>query len=82
MDTRPLPVSIDELERRDDRVDVLEQQLLAWAVNPERGDVQSSVDIALLARFYERYADQGVAAARRFFFITTGERSRASDAHT
>jgi hypothetical protein len=29
MDTRPLPVSIDELERRDDRVDVLEQQLLA-----------------------------------------------------
>jgi phosphate transport system protein len=44
--------------------------------------VQSSVDIALLARFYERYADQGVAAARRFFFITTGERSRASDAHT
>ncbi|MDT7686217.1 MAG: hypothetical protein QOG57_6527, partial [Pseudonocardiales bacterium] len=42
-------------------------------------DVQTGVDVALLARYFERYSDQGVAAARRLQFAATGDWSRAGD---
>jgi phosphate transport system protein len=72
---RPDGTSIAELEKLDDRVDELEAEILAW-VGTEAVDVRTGVDVALLARFFERYADQGVAAARRLQFAATGERSR------
>src|SRR2546430_2399434 len=34
--------------------------------------VGPAVDITLLARFYERYADHAVAAARRIVYVVTG----------
>ena len=32
-----------------------------------------AVDITLLARFYERYADHAVAVARRIVYVVTGQ---------
>jgi phosphate transport system protein len=68
---------IGELERLDDRVDALEVEVLSW-VNTEQADVQAGVDVALLARYFERYADQGVAAARRLQFAVTGDHARVT----
>ena len=31
-----------------------------------------AVDVTLLARFYERYADHAVAVARRIVYVVTG----------
>ncbi|MDT7677377.1 MAG: hypothetical protein QOD82_5279, partial [Pseudonocardiales bacterium] len=54
----------------------LEAEVLLW-LTTEDIDVQTGVDVALLARYFERYADQGVAAARRLQFAATGDWSRA-----
>jgi phosphate transport system protein len=34
--------------------------------------VRPAVDITLLARFYERYADHAVSVARRVVYVVTG----------
>jgi len=34
--------------------------------------IGAAIDIALLTRFYEHYADHAVAVARRIVFIVTG----------
>jgi phosphate transport system protein len=75
----PTVVEIEQIERLDDRVDQLESSALTWA-STEQQDVRAGVDVALLARFFERFADQGVSAARSLQFIATGEPSRHSDA--
>jgi phosphate transport system protein len=56
----------------------LEAEVLLW-LTTEDIDVQTGVDVALLARYFERYADQGVAAARRLQFAATGDWSRAGN---
>jgi phosphate transport system protein len=35
--------------------------------------VEAAIDITLLGRYYERFADHGVALARRVAYILTGE---------
>jgi phosphate transport system protein len=56
--------------RDDDRVDELQKELLAAV---QRGtDVRAGVDVALLARFVERFADQAVAVARCLDHIVAG----------
>ena len=62
------------LESEDDLMDDLHQELLgelqdeAWSHG-----VGAAIDIALLGRFYERFADHAVAVARRVIFLVTGE---------
>ncbi|MFB9931848.1 phosphate signaling complex protein PhoU [Amycolatopsis halotolerans] len=54
-----------ELEDADDLIDRLEGHLLASASsNDWPHGVRAGVDVALLARFFERYADQAVSVAR------------------
>jgi phosphate transport system protein len=43
---------------------------------------ESAIDLTLLGRYYERYADHAVAVARRMIFIVTGERPGSSGAAT
>lgn len=64
----PGTAEIESLELLDDRIDQLEATVLTW-VSTEQDDVRAGVDVALLARFFERYADQGVSAARRLRYI-------------
>lgn len=64
-----------EIERLDDGVDDLHRQLLHSLLGPSwQGTVEEAVDVTLLARFYERYADHAVSIARRIVYTTTGTR--------
>lgn len=63
-----------ELERDDDAMDELEKQLFSKLLNSEwTHGVEAAVDAALLARFYERYADHAVNAGRHVIYLVTGE---------
>ncbi len=63
-----------QLEVEDDLMDDLQRELFAALLAPNwRHGVAPAVDIALLARFYERFADHAVAVARRVVFLVTGE---------
>jgi phosphate transport system protein len=73
----PTSICAEERERADDRTDELHQELLQRV---GRADPPYSptvgVDVALLARFFERYADQAVAVARQLDYVVTGEMPR------
>jgi phosphate transport system protein len=67
-----------ELERDDDAMDDLHRRLLetVLAANWSHG-VEAAVDMALLGRFYERYADHAVNAGKHVVFLLTGEIEQA-----
>ena len=62
-----------QLREKDDVVDSRHQDLFAVLIDREwRSSVSSAVDVALLGRFYERFADHAVAIGRRVVFEVTG----------
>ncbi len=62
------------LEVEDDLMDDLQRELFGSLLDPNwRHGVGPAVDIALLSRFYERFADHAVSVARRVVFLVTGE---------
>jgi len=63
-----------EIEAEDDSMDALHRKLFTVLLsdNWNRG-TEAAIDMALLGRYYERYADHAVAIARRIVFIATGE---------
>jgi len=62
------------LEVEDDLMDDLQRELFSSLLDPAwRHGVGPAVDVALLARFYERFADHAVSVARRVIFLVTGE---------
>ena len=63
-----------EIERLDDGVDDLHRQLLQALLSDWQGTVDQAVDVTLMARFYERFADHTVSIARRIVYTTTGTR--------
>ena len=62
-----------ELESDDDAMDDLHRHMFTVLMdrNWSHG-VGPAVDITLLARFYERYADHAVAVARRIVYVVSG----------
>jgi phosphate transport system protein len=36
--------------------------------------MEAAIDVTLLGRFYERFADHAVSVARRVVYLVTGER--------
>jgi phosphate transport system protein len=70
--TRDLAMAA-ELESDDDAMDDLHKHMFTVLMDRDwRHGVGPAVDITLLARFYERYADHAVAVARRIVYIVTG----------
>jgi phosphate transport system protein len=62
------------LVRADDCVDQLQEQVLeAVGTADPPYPVQVGVDVALLARFLERFSDQAVSIARSLDYVVTGE---------
>ncbi len=63
-----------ELEADDDAMDDLHRHMFSVLMdrNWSHG-VGPAIDITLLARFYERYADHAVAVARRIVYVVTGQ---------
>ena len=57
-------------------MDALYRELLSRTRDPGRAlPIEAAVDAALLGRFYERFADQSVDAARRIQYVITGTRN-------
>lgn len=69
----PVEGAFEELARTDATVDALHAEILAAATSPTwtHGPAAAS-QIALVARFYERFGDQSVSVARRLEFAATG----------
>jgi phosphate transport system protein len=62
-----------ELESDDDAMDDLHRHMFTVLMDRHWSHgVGPAVDITLLARFYERYADHAVAVARRIVYVVTG----------
>lgn len=67
------PTNFSWMSDSDDTVDALCTRLGTTARNEHvPHGVATAINLALLARFYERFADQAVSVARRLEFATTG----------
>jgi phosphate transport system protein len=61
-----------QLESDDDEMDALHRQMFEVLFGNWVHEVKAAVDAALLARFYERYADHAVSAAQQVVYLVTG----------
>lgn len=62
-----------QLESDDDAMDDLHRHMFTVLMSRDwTHGVAPAVDVTLLARFYERYADHAVAVARRIVYVVTG----------
>jgi phosphate transport system protein len=61
------------IEAEDDSMDALRRKLFTLVLSPNwaRG-TEAAIDLTLLGRYYERYADHAVAVARHTIYIVTG----------
>jgi phosphate transport system protein len=66
-------LAAEDLERRDDEVDLLQKELLS-ELYTGRQSIEESVTLGLIARYYERVADHAVAITRHLTFFLTGDR--------
>ncbi len=65
-----------ELETDDDRMDDLHRKLFGVILSESwGGGVESAIDVTLVGRYYERFADHAVSVARRVVYLVTGERA-------
>jgi phosphate transport system protein len=62
-----------ELERDDDAMDELHKKLFTVILGDWQHGIEAAIDVTLLGRFYERYADHAVSVARRVVQLVTGE---------
>ncbi|HEY3630141.1 MAG TPA: phosphate signaling complex protein PhoU [Jatrophihabitantaceae bacterium] len=63
------------IEVEDDSMDALHRKLFTLLLSPNwTHGVEAAVDMTLIGRYYERYADHAVSVAQRVVFIVTGTR--------
>jgi phosphate transport system protein len=62
------------IEAEDDSMDALHRKLFTLLLSDNwTHGTEAAIDMTLLGRYYERYADHAVGVARRIVFIATGE---------
>ena len=63
-----------EIETDDDEMDKLHRELISVLLSKDWSHgVETAIDMTLLGRYYERFADHAVSIARRVYFSVTGE---------
>ena len=63
-----------EVERDDDEMDALHRKLISALIEPTwKHGIETAIDLTLLGRYYERYADHAVSVARRVYILVTGK---------
>jgi phosphate transport system protein len=63
-----------EVERDDDEMDKLHRKLISTLVDSSwKNGVEAAIDLTLLGRYYERFADHAVSVSRRVYFLVTGK---------
>ncbi|MGY5122123.1 phosphate signaling complex PhoU family protein, partial [Streptomyces sp. 900105755] len=71
--TRDLDAAL-QMEQDDDRIDELHRSIFQHLLDDRwHHGVETAVDVTLLGRYYERFADHAVSVARRVVFLVTGE---------
>jgi phosphate transport system protein len=64
-----------ELETDDDAMDRLHRGLFRQLLSEAwPHGIEAAIDVTLLGRYYERFADHAVSVARRVVYLVTGER--------
>ena len=62
-----------QVEKDDDEMDELHRKLISALIEPSWSHgVETAIDLTLLGRYYERYADHAVSVSRRVIFLVTG----------
>ena len=65
-----------QLEQDDDRMDELHRAIFQHLMDDRwHHGVETAVDVTLVGRYYERFADHAVSVARRVVYLVTGERA-------
>ena len=65
-----------EVEKDDDEMDLLHRKLFTVLLNPSwPHGIETAIDMTLIGRYYERYADHAVSVSRRIHFQVTGKYS-------
>jgi phosphate transport system protein len=73
LDGRDLALA-EELEADDDKMDALHRRLFATLLDDGwKHGIEPAIDITLIGRYYERYADHAVSVARQVVYLVTGE---------
>ncbi|MEU2624988.1 phosphate signaling complex protein PhoU [Streptomyces sp. NPDC007157] len=63
-----------QMEQDDDRIDELHRGIFQHLMDDRWSHgVETAVDVTLLGRYYERFADHAVSIARRVVYLVTGE---------
>lgn len=71
-----------ELHARDVEIDDLHHQILRALLAPTwTAGVQAAVDLTMLTRFYERFADHAVAICGHVIFVVTGQTTLPATPH-
>jgi phosphate transport system protein len=64
-----------ELEKDDDVMDSLHRQVFAELLDGDwQHGMECAIDVTLVGRYFERFADHAVSVTRRVVFIVTGQR--------
>ncbi|GAA3729632.1 phosphate signaling complex protein PhoU [Salinactinospora qingdaonensis] len=64
-----------QLEQDDDKMDELHRRMLTRILDPDwQHSVESTIDITLAGRFYERFGDHAVHVANHLVYMVTGEK--------
>ena len=65
-----------EIETDDDEMDKLHRDLISTLLDDKwNHGIEAAIDMTLLGRYYERFADHAVSISRRVYFLVTGEYS-------
>jgi phosphate transport system protein len=73
IETRDTSLAL-EVEKDDDEMDKLHRDLISVLTSAKwTAGVDSAIDLTLLGRYYERFADHAVSVARRVYYLVTGE---------
>ncbi|MEU0077651.1 phosphate signaling complex protein PhoU [Micromonospora tulbaghiae] len=67
------PLDAMQLGLDDDEVDAAHASLLSVLVSAWPYGIESAIDLALVGRYYERYADHAVNVARQVVYLVTGD---------
>jgi phosphate transport system protein len=63
-----------QVERDDDEMDRLHRELFTDLLDVASPySIEAAIDVTLVSRYYERFADHAVAVARRVIFLVTGQ---------
>ncbi|WP_136518450.1 MULTISPECIES: phosphate signaling complex protein PhoU [Cellulomonas] len=79
LETRDMALA-ESIEQDDDLLDQLHTDTFTAMLSGSWSyDVQETIDVTLLGRYYERFGDHAVSVARRVVYLVTGDTAHVQD---